>query len=216
VAEGRFRDDLFWRLHVVALELPPLRERPGDVPRLAQLFLERYRSEHRREIAGLTPEALALPCAAPWPGNVRQLENAIERAVLLARGPWIVPADLGPELQPAPPLGAAGDSLEGGPGSLRRALEEPERRIILRALEMAGGRRQEAAALLGVNRTTLFNKMRKYGLLERPKSAPAAPSAPGSKSRAGAGWPPDVREARVRAARGRRPPGQPRRDGARS
>ncbi len=173
VEAGRFREDLYWRVHVVALELPPLRERPGDIPLLAEDFRERWSSEHRREVDSFEPQALELLCAAPWPGNVRQLENTIERAVLLARGPKIAPQDLGGEFLAAP-LAARGRPRHFGPSALgeascrpqtlKEALAQPEREILVEALEHNGWNRQRTAAMLGINRTTLFNKMRKHDL----------------------------------------------------
>jgi len=170
VAAGRFREDLYYRIHVVALRLPALRERPGDIPLLAQSFLARYAAEYGRALQGISAEALARLCAGSWPGNVRQLENAVERAVLLARGAWIQPEDLGNELaqsilqagRPAP-----ASASYRPPMRLREALEEPERRILIEALELNDWSRQRTAAMLGINRTTLFNKMRKYALLDR-------------------------------------------------
>jgi DNA-binding NtrC family response regulator len=174
VAAGRFREDLFYRVQVVALEVPPLRERPRDVALLAELFLTRFAREHERQVISIEPDALALLAAAPWPGNVRQLENTIERAVLLCRSDRIAPADLGPEFQVDAALATAQSALHAAPlpagpiGSLKAALAEPERAIIARALELNGGNRGRTAAMLGVNRTTLFNKMRKYDLLGTP------------------------------------------------
>jgi DNA-binding NtrC family response regulator len=172
VRAGTFREDLFWRIRVVAVALPPLRERSGDVALLAQAFLERFRAEYGRPRLELSPAALASLCRASWPGNVRQLENTLERAVLVARGARIEPADLAAdplagEPAPAGPGGAVryGPFLPGEPApSLREALAGPERSILLQALEHCGWNRQATAAMLGVNRTTLFNKMHKYGL----------------------------------------------------
>jgi DNA-binding NtrC family response regulator len=172
VAAGRFREDLYWRIHVVALQLPPLRERPGDIPLLAEAFRERYAAEYGRPVRGFSEEALARLCSAPWPGNVRQLENAVERAVLLASGAWIEPGDLGNELAQAMLQAGrdvdapAGGGLYRAPMTLKRALEGPERRILVEALELNGWSRQRTAAMLGINRTTLFNKMRKHELLD--------------------------------------------------
>jgi DNA-binding NtrC family response regulator len=172
VREGRFREDLYWRLNVVALEVPPLRERPGDVPMLAEMFLRRFALEHGRKVQRIDPAVVSLLCAAPWPGNVRQLEHAVERAVLMARGDVLTLDDLSPELRSGDPASAA--LPPEGAGSLKRALEEPERELVRRALESCGGRRARAAALLGINRTTLFNKMRKLGLLDFPCGPRAA------------------------------------------
>jgi DNA-binding NtrC family response regulator len=195
VRAGRFREDLFWRLNVIHLRLPPLRERRADVPLLAEHFLERHGARHGRSGLAFEPHALAALVAHGWPGNVRELENCVERAVLLARTARLSAEDLGlaPRHQEGPgpspvglpraalPRGAAhgGRSRPGhGDGEdypsvvqpLRQALEMPERELVERALELAGGHRMRAAALLGVTRGTLFNKMRKYGLLSDSRS----------------------------------------------
>ena len=178
VAAGRFREDLYWRIDVVAVELPPLRERPGDLPLLAEHFLRRFAAEYGKGVARIHPDALSVLAACAWPGNVRQLANALERAVLMAKGEVLLPADLAPELQEEAVLAGALGSAGGGGGllqglenltrlpPLRQALEGPERQIILRALELCGGSRRDTARMLAINRTTLFNKMRKYDLLD--------------------------------------------------
>ena len=169
VREGRFREDLYYRVRVLHVEVPPLRERPADVPLLAQEFFERLSGEYGRALEGFHPDALALLCSHDWPGNVRELQNGIERAVLLARGERIQPGDLPPELAPpavreAQPV-APSASL-AGPTTLRVAVDEAERSTLLACLQRSGGSRKRAAEELGVNRTTLFNKMRKHGLME--------------------------------------------------
>ncbi|MCY3004246.1 MAG: sigma-54 dependent transcriptional regulator [Planctomycetota bacterium] len=173
VREGRFREDLYWRLNVVALELPPLRERPADVALLAERFLRRFALEHGRPARQLDPAALAALCAAPWPGNVRQLEHALERATLLSSSGTLTLADFTAELPPTANAAAnAGPALPAGADhALKRALEQPERELVRAALEATGGRRGRAAELLGINRTTLYNKMRKFGLLDTPAAA---------------------------------------------
>jgi len=178
VRAGRFREDLFWRLHVVALQLPPLRERPADLSLLAEHFLQRFAREHGRPARPLSAGALARLATHSWPGNVRELEHALERAVLLAQGASIEAEDLGPAIgslgpaRPDPVNVGAGDPAPVLPlrlgVPLRKALEEPEREIIRRTLEMNGGSRQETARMLELNRATLFNKMRKYDLLSFP------------------------------------------------
>ncbi len=170
---GRFREDLFWRLNVVSIELPPLRERAGDIPLLAQAFLERFAAEHRRNVVGFEPAAARALAAYSWPGNVRELEHVLERAVLLARGPALSLADLGAEVARAAP--AAPEHEPGAPRELRAALAAPERRLIEEALAACNGCRQDAARLLGINRTTLFNKMRRHGLADFPRTAHGAP-----------------------------------------
>jgi len=164
-ALGRFREDLFWRLNVVAIELPPLRERAGDIPMLAEAFVERYAAEHQRAARSLHPDAMAALCAHDWPGNVRELEHVLERAVLLAHGDSIGVVDLGADLARHAPVASP---VPIAP-SLKAALEAPERRLIEDALAACGGRRQEAARRLGINRTTLFNKMRRFGLTGFPR-----------------------------------------------
>jgi DNA-binding NtrC family response regulator len=180
VAAGRFREDLFYRIHVVTLALPPLRERPGDIPLLAEHFLARFSAEYGRETKTLDPASLALLTEYPWPGNVRELEHAIERAVLLCRGTEVGPDDVAPGLSAfraaQAPLRVPPPAVEVWPAAqpkaetlpLREALEIPEREIIRRALERNGGNRKATAEMLNVNRTTLFNKMRKYRLMDFP------------------------------------------------
>lgn len=168
VAAGRFREDLYYRINVVTLELPPLRDRPGDVPVLAEVFLERHAQEHGRRIKGFTRDALELILAYRWPGNVRELENAIERAVVMCRKRAIGAEDLPPSLSRKATAAATASGDEGDELlPLKVALEAPERRIIERALERNDGNRQKTAQMLDVNRATLFNKMKKYGLLDR-------------------------------------------------
>ncbi|MBX3465210.1 MAG: sigma-54-dependent Fis family transcriptional regulator [Planctomycetes bacterium] len=165
VASGEFREDLYYRIHVVAIEMPPLRERPGDLPALALHFLRRFAAEHGRGALQFTPAAMAALAAAPWPGNVRQLEHVIERAVVLGSGPVVDTADL-PALVPARPAAPAPAPLPADAPvlPLRDALAAAERQIIVHALAHAGGNRERAARDLGVNRSTLFHKLRKYGI----------------------------------------------------
>ncbi len=171
---GRFREDLYWRLNVVSIELPPLRERAGDIPLLAQTFVERFAAEHRRNVTGIDPSAARALAAYAWPGNVRELEHVLERAVLLSRGSALTLGDLGPEVARAAPAAPAPELDLGAPRELKAALAEPERRLIEEALSACGGSRQDAAKLLGINRTTLFNKMRRHGLTDFPRAARGA------------------------------------------
>jgi DNA-binding NtrC family response regulator len=184
VEAGRFRADLYYRLDVVSVHVPPLRERTGDIPLLARIFLERFCLEHQRELRGIEPPAMSELCAHDWPGNVRELENTLERAVLLARGPMIRIRDLWPDrAEPGEASTAEPGTLDWSElpfGPLKEALEVPERWLILRALRHHRGNRQQTARTLGINRTTLFNKMRKYNLTSFPTRVedPAEPPPP--------------------------------------
>lgn len=162
VKAKRFREDLFYRIQVVTLHIPPLRERLGDLRLLAEHFLKKYAAENGKKIAGISDAALAVMQQHTWPGNVRELENAIERAVILCRTSEIVPEDL-----PFRAVGAAHPAAAGAKAAilpLKEALEGPEKEIIRAALEACNWSRSATAAALEINRSTLFKKMRKYGL----------------------------------------------------
>ena len=162
VAAGRFREDLFYRINVVAIDMPPLCERLGDVPLLAQRFLERFTAESRREILGFDDEAMQALQRYHWPGNVRELENAVERAVVLCKGHYLGVGDLPPKLRDW-----SQEAVLTGhytPMPLKEALEGPEKRIIEAALRANGWNRQVTARQLGINRTTLYKKMKRFGL----------------------------------------------------
>jgi DNA-binding NtrC family response regulator len=168
VSEQKFRTDLYYRINVVNIRLPGLRERLGDIPLLAMHFLRRFNKETGRQIMGFTEAAMAAMLRYGWPGNVRELENAVERAVVLCRRPQIDADDL-PETVQAhtphvgpPPVDHSGLSDE--PLPLERALEGPERMILERALKRNAWNRQLTAAELNINRTTLYKKMKKYRL----------------------------------------------------
>lgn len=167
VAQQQFRQDLYYRINVVNIRLPGLRERPGDVALLAGHFLRQLCKEMGREILGFTPTALTALQKYDWPGNVRELENAVERAVVLCRKPQIDLEDLPETVQAfasAPRAAAIGDDLYERPLPLEVALEGPERRIIESALRRNAWNRQATASELDINRTTLYKKMRKYQL----------------------------------------------------
>jgi DNA-binding NtrC family response regulator len=158
VAAGRFRADLFWRINVVAIEMPPLRNRASDVPALAAYFLRKAAGNADRPVEGFTSTALEALMAHTWPGNVRELQHAVERAVFLGRGPIVDVTDL-----PATVLtGSRSHTSLASP--LKEALASPERQLILDALERSGWRRDLAARALGINRTTLYKKLRRLGL----------------------------------------------------
>ncbi|MBC8352776.1 MAG: sigma-54-dependent Fis family transcriptional regulator [Planctomycetes bacterium] len=166
VAEGRFRQDLFYRVNVINIELPSLRERISDIPLLAQHFLDSVCEESGRQVEGFSEEALTALRRYQWPGNVRELQNIVERAVLLGKGPRITVADLPGQLASGAPV-----SVQSSPGaSLKNALDAPERQIILDALQANNWNRNATAELLGINRTTLYKKMKKLGLQD-PRQA---------------------------------------------
>jgi two-component system, NtrC family, response regulator AtoC len=172
VRAGRFREDLFYRLNVLAVTLPPLRERPGDVPRLAAHFLEKHARALRRTLRGIEPDALARLEAYPWPGNVRELENGIERAVAVTSGPAITAADLPPELlgggvapagagSPAPlPDLAALPYREAVAGARDRVTRE----YLVALLTEFGGNVTRAAERAGMERESLHRLLRRHGL----------------------------------------------------
>jgi DNA-binding NtrC family response regulator len=161
VAEGRFRQDLYYRINVINVELPPLRSRPSDVVLLAHSFLEHVREDSRRPVTGFADDALAAMERYHWPGNVRELQNVVERAVLLGKGPTITFADLPAELRGT---GSFITTTPVGQKTLKEALEGPERQIIREVLESNNWNRNATADQLGINRTTLYKKMKRLGL----------------------------------------------------
>jgi DNA-binding NtrC family response regulator len=166
VERGTFREDLYYRINVVDIELPPLRERAGDIAALATHFLELYREEYNSPAASLSEDALRALLSHPMPGNVRELSNIIERAAVLCRGETITLNDLPDEV--AFPNNRLSQLYEAGVASaqmtLHDALREPERQILLSALESNNWNRQSTADQLDINRTTLYKKMKTYGL----------------------------------------------------
>jgi DNA-binding NtrC family response regulator len=158
IAEGRFREDLYYRLNVVEIALPSLRGRVEDIPLLAEFFVRKAAAANGRTIEGLTPEAMELLRVAAWPGNVRQLEHAIERAIILARGPSLGPdlfTGLVPDERPAEPL-AAGPPIPGA------SMDAIERDAILRTMESVGGSATRAAAILAISPRAIQYKMKRY------------------------------------------------------
>jgi two-component system, NtrC family, response regulator AtoC len=164
VAEGRFREDLYWRLNVVAVRLPPLRERREDIPALAAHFLARF-ARLRPELPpfALAPEARDALSAHRWPGNVRELEHAMERAVVLAEGPVLGEEDLPETVRAAPPAAEVVAPGDGG-FSLKRAVRNVEAQLVRAALERTGGNRTRASELLGISYRALLYKIKDYGL----------------------------------------------------
>jgi two-component system response regulator AtoC len=161
VAAGTFREDLYYRLNVIPIRLPPLRERREDIPLLVDQFLERLSAELDREIDGVSAEAMAALLAHPWPGNVRELRNVLERGAVVARGAIIELSDLGLSPPEAPADHGPGPATASAP---TESLDEVERRHIASVLAHTGFNVSQSARVLGVDRVTLYNKMRKYGL----------------------------------------------------
>ena len=158
-----FREDLYYRLNVVSLEIPPLAERRDDIPLLAQHFLEIFVDKNKKKIKGFTPKAMDLLVRYDWPGNVRELMNAVERAVVLARTDYLDDQDfsiLQPLLQQPAPAPSDFDNIDNIP------LEEVEKAAILRMLESVAGNKSEAARRLGITRKTLHKKLKKYGVMD--------------------------------------------------
>jgi two-component system, NtrC family, response regulator HydG len=161
VREGMFREDLLFRLQVVAVELPPLRQRAGDVPLLVEHFLVELAAQHGRKVRGIAPEARAALVRYEWPGNVRELRNVIETMVLLARGEVLELEDVPEGVHQG---GEAESARADGYRLAGRSLSEVERDLIEADLDLAGGNREKAARILGIGERTLYRKLKEYGL----------------------------------------------------
>jgi two-component system response regulator HydG len=161
IVSGRFREDLYYRLNVVTLQVPPLRERKEDIPLLSLHFLKEFAEKNHKEIKGFTPRALDRMLRYSWPGNVRELMNTVERGVVLSRSDYLDESDLSPILleKSTPEENAGRTGIESS------SLEMVEKATILKTLEEAGGNKSEAARRLGVTRRTLHQKLRKYGMM---------------------------------------------------
>ena len=158
VREGQLREDLYFRLNTILLTVPPLRERPEDLPLLATQFLRAYSAQYGRSVETVAPAAMRMLEQHDWPGNVRELEHALERAVIVSRDSEITPADL-PEFGRAREIKARASGIPRG-----CTLEEVERLTILQTLELTGWNKRATADILGIHRPTLYNKLRKYRL----------------------------------------------------
>lgn len=169
VEQARFRQDLYYRASVVCLKLPPLRHRGGDIEQLAEYFRARFSLEFGKNVLGFTRDAIEVLGKHDWPGNVRELEGVIQRGVALCQGTRITSGHLSPSL--CQTRASRANGLASRPHvplnirPLKEALEEPEKRIIIQALQALSWNRQETARVLDINRTTLYKKMKKYGLL---------------------------------------------------
>jgi two-component system, NtrC family, response regulator PilR len=165
VREGKFRQDLYYRLNVIRIELPTLRDRPEDVSRLADRFVHRFAAELGKDVRGLTSDALRALDVYAFPGNVRELENMIERLVVFSRGSRIDVGDLPPTVTPRAP------ALEKRLFDDLPTLEEIERRYLLHVLEQVGNNRTRAAEVMGIDRRTLYRMAERFGvpLAEQPE-----------------------------------------------
>jgi DNA-binding NtrC family response regulator len=160
VKAGRFREDLYYRINVVEVAMPPLRERREDIPLLAAFFLERFARREGKAFEGISSAALERLSAHEWPGNVRELENAIERGVVVGRGPLLDAADLPPQVRPGDTAAAQAIDLAGR----ELPLAEVEKAVIAAAMARHGGNKSQAARALGISRKLLYSKLREYGL----------------------------------------------------
>lgn len=163
VKEGKFREDLFYRLNVVRIVMPPLRERQEDIPMLAHHFLQKFSSENGQMIRGFIPDTMALLRRYHWPGNVRELENVIERAVSLTHGPLILPDDLPNPVRQTPSNSLAPAALPGQDGDLI-SLDELEKQYLVRVLKECSHNKLRAAKILGIDRRTLYRMAERFGL----------------------------------------------------
>ena len=147
------------RINVMTIHLPPLRERRGDIPLLTGYFIDLFNKKLKKNIEGLSSEAMPLLMGYSWPGNIRELENLIERAILLARGRWITPGDLPPAI-----ISISSSVDPEHTLSIKKASKVLERQLIEKALELTGGNRSKAAKILEISRPMLISKIREYGL----------------------------------------------------
>jgi len=154
VKEGSFREDLYYRLNVVTIQLPPLRERKDDIPLLAERFLIKYNIKSKKKLEGISPQAMALLVRYDWPGNVRELENVIERAVVITKHPIIQSEDLPANIQ----------NFQESKGVKPKTIKEVEREHILHTLKENRWNISQTSKVLGIDRSTLYKKIRQYGL----------------------------------------------------
>jgi DNA-binding NtrC family response regulator len=168
VAAKQFREDLFYRLNVVPVLVPPLRQRVEDIPLLLEHFITMFNDRRKAELTGVSDQAMALLCEYPWPGNVREIGNIIERIAILKRRGLIEPEDLPEKIRrlPSDHLPSMPAAIPVGGLDLSRAVEEFENRLILEALERTNWVKSKAARLLQINRTTLIEKLKKKSLAE--------------------------------------------------
>jgi len=178
VRQGNFREDLYYRLNVIPILIPPLRERVADIPLLVTHFLQEFSKKKKKPAKRLSPQAMELLVRYPWPGNVRELENLVERLVILTESDVVGVEDLPQRFRESGSLGADGESIDfpGAGLNLPQALQEFERRLIIKALERSNWVKSRAAQLLNLNRTTLIEKMKKQQIFP-PDATQTAKSA---------------------------------------
>ncbi|MDO9288648.1 MAG: sigma-54 dependent transcriptional regulator [Thermodesulfovibrionales bacterium] len=159
---GRFREDLYWRLNVIEIKIPPLRERKDDIEMLAAHFMNTYTEEHKKDIKGIDKQALSLLIEYPWPGNVRELRNVIERAVVLTEGNYITPKDLPDKVK-----NTGLEKEPSGPSSsLKTYLGDYEKNLLVKIYNAHNKDKEETAGALGIDLATLYRKFKKYGIEE--------------------------------------------------
>jgi len=164
--QGTFREDLYYRLNVVPIDIAPLRERKEDIPDLANLFITRFTGESGKPVEGITREAMQILVNFHWPGNVRELQNIVERACALAKGSVLEPADIHLDVRPAKAANGAGGFLPDG-----MTLEQWEDEMVQEAMRRANGNKSQAARLLGLSRNALRYRLSKIGIADEPDKA---------------------------------------------
>jgi DNA-binding NtrC family response regulator len=190
IAAGEFREDLYYRLNVFPIVLPPLRQRPTDIAALAEHFIQKYARGAGKTVRGVDAAALAALASYGWPGNVRELENVIERALILARGAELTTADLEFTRRPTPAAPEPAPTARADAGRpLQERLQEQERAAIVTAIDQANGNIAHAARALGINRSTLYYRLRKHGLEHLLPLKETVPAAVEGGSGAGDGSP---------------------------
>ena len=169
VQEGKFREDLYYRVNVIAIQMPPLRERQDDIEPIVRHYLKKYSRDNNKKVTSVSPDVMAIFKKYPWPGNIRELENAIAGAVIMCQTDTINREDfpnIDKFLRQQEQEEQGREHLLGHETSLKKVIEEPEKQHILAVLKECRWNRNKAATVLGVNRTTLYNKMKKYGIKE--------------------------------------------------
>ena len=159
---GKFREDLFYRINVMTIHLPPLRERRGDIPLLIGYFIDLFNKKLKKGIEGLSSEAMSILMGYSWPGNIRELENVMERSVLLANGRWITPAEIPSSITTDQTISSSVEPEHTL--SIKKASRHLERKLIQKVLELTGGNRSKAAKILEISRPRLISKIKTYSL----------------------------------------------------